>query len=101
MKDMYVSPFLQREGEYQFVLEYEAKKLMLKIDLYEEGAKKLTASFSGNARTFESATLARLFTRHTFITFGVVTRTLWQTLKLWRKDLTFYSPTSSDQIRRY
>ncbi len=101
MKDMYVSPFLQREGEYRFTLEYEAKKMMLKIDLYEESAKKLTASFSGTARTFDNATLMKLFARHAFITLAVVTRTLWQTFKLWRKDLTFYSPTPSDTIRRY
>lgn len=101
MKEMYVSPFLDTSGDYRFLLRYEEEKMSLKVDLYEAGEKKLTASFSGKARPFESRTIAKLFARHSFLTFWVVTRTLWQTFKLWRKGLTFYSPSPSDQIRRY
>jgi DUF1365 family protein len=101
MKDMYVSPFLQTSGEYRFLLGYDEEKMSLKVDLYEAGEKKLTAAFSGSARPFRSITVAKLFVRHSFLTFWVVTRTLWQTFKLWRKGLTFYSPMPSDQIRRY
>ncbi len=101
MKDMYVSPFLETVGEYHFFFRYDGEKMSLKVDLHEEGAKKLTASFSGTMRPFESITVAKLFVRHSFLTFWVVTRTLWQSFKLWRKGLTFYSPSPSDQIRRY
>lgn len=101
MKDMYVSPFLETKGEYRFTLQYQETKMSLKVDLYEEGNKKLTASFRGRAKPFKSTTVAKLFARHSFLTFWVVTRTLWQTLKLWRKGLTWYSPTAADQIRRY
>lgn len=101
MKEMYVSPFLETQGDYRFFLRYEDGKMSLKVDLYDEGEKKLTASFSGKAKPFESKTVARLFVRHSFITFWVVTRTLWQSFKLWRKGLTFYEPQASDKIRRY
>ncbi|MBT8343719.1 MAG: DUF1365 domain-containing protein [Sulfurovum sp.] len=100
-KDMYVSPFLETLGDYRFLLRHGGEKMTLKVDLYEENEKKLTASFSGRSRPFASNTVARLFVKHSFITFWVVTRTLWQSLKLWRKGLTFYSPTPSDEIRRY
>jgi hypothetical protein len=101
MKDMYVSPFLETKGEYRFFFRYEGEQMSLRVDLYEEGEKKLTAAFSGVAKPFKSMTVAKLFARHSFLTVWVVTRTLWQTLKLWRKGLTFYSPTPADQIRRY
>lgn len=101
MKEMYVSPFLETSGEYRFFLRYDEDKMSLKVDLYDAGAKKLTACFSGKARPFKSATVAKLFVRHSFLTLWVVTRTLWQSFKLWRKGLTFYSPLPSDQIRRY
>ncbi len=101
MKDMYVSPFLETSGEYRFLFRNEGDKMALKVDLYEADEKKLTASFSGHSRPFESKTVAKLFVKHSFITFWVVTRTLWQSLKLWRKGLTFYSPTPADEIRRY
>jgi hypothetical protein len=100
-KDMYVSPFLETVGDYRFLLRHEDETMTLKVDLYEDNNKKLTASFSGRSRPFESKTVAKLFVKHSFITFWVVTRTLWQSLKLWRKGLTFYSPTPSDEIRRY
>jgi DUF1365 family protein len=87
IKDMYVSPFLETKGEYHFLFRYEGEKMSLKVDLYEEGAKKLTAAFNGVSKPFKSMTVAKLFVRHSFLTFWVVTRTLWQTLKLWRKGL--------------
>ena len=101
IKDMYVSPFLETKGEYRFSFRKEGEQLSLKVDLYEEGVKKLTAAFSGMEKPFKSMTVAKLFVRHTFLTFWVVTRTLWQTFKLWRKGLTWYSPMPEDQIRRY
>jgi DUF1365 family protein len=101
MKTMYVSPFLDTSGEYRFYLHYDARKFSLKIDLYDDEAKKLTASFSGQAKPFEGKTVAKLFLRHSFLTLWVVTRTIWQSLKLKRKGLIFYEPTPSDQIRRY
>ena len=89
MKDMYVSPFLETSGDYRFLFRREDDKMSLKVDLYEADKKKLTASFTGTSRPFESKTVAKLFFKHSFITFWVVTRTLWQSLKLWRKGLTF------------
>lgn len=60
MKDMYVSPFLETSGEYRFLFRHEDDKMSLKVDLYEENEKKLTASFSGHSRPFESKTVAKL-----------------------------------------
>jgi len=100
-KDMYVSPFLQTLGEYRFVFSNQKSKLLLKVDLYEEDRKKLTASFSGTPKPFNNATIAKLFLRHSFLTLWVVTRTLWQSFRLWRKGLRFYSPTPADTLRRY
>jgi DUF1365 family protein len=98
---MYVSPFLETKGEYLFSLSYTEDHLSLKVDLFEEGEKKLTAAFTGSAKPFGSKSVLTLFVRHSFLTMWVVTRTLWQTFKLWRKGLTWYSPTPLDQVRRY
>ena len=35
-KDMYVSPFFECEGVYEFELKYDQNKLFIKIDLYED-----------------------------------------------------------------
>jgi len=100
-KDMHVSPFLDRQGIYKFSLEYSDEKMNLGVTLYEGGEKKLVASFTGKALPFSVSSIVHLLTRQTFLSFGVVTRTLWQSFKLWRKKLRWYTPIKIDQIRRY
>lgn len=100
-KDMYVSPFLKRDGLYKFTVGYTDEKLSISVMLYEENEKTLVASFGGKSKEFSAKNVMGLFCRHTFLTFWVVTRTLWQSLKLYMKGLKFYSVTSQDQTRRY
>jgi DUF1365 family protein len=100
-KDMHVSPFLERTGEYKFTFECSQTKIHMGVTLYEEGKKKLIAYFNGNALPFSTSSIRHLMLRHTFLTFGVVTRTLWQSFKLYLKGLRWYSPIKLDQTRRY
>jgi DUF1365 family protein len=100
-KEMYVSPFLETNGEYLFHLNYKKEEIALNVDLVQEGEKTLTAAFRGRLKSFRAKSVWTLFMKHSFITLWVVTRTLWQTFKLWQKKLRWYSPTPSDQIRRY
>ena len=100
-KDMHVSPFLERTGIYKFNLEYSCEQMNLGVTLYENGEKKLIANFTGKALPFSVSSIIHLLSRQTFLTFGVVTRTLWQSFKLWRKGLSWYTPIKLDQTRRY
>jgi len=100
-KDMYVSPFLKRDGVYKFSLILDAEKLFINITLDEDNKKKLIASFGGKEKEFSAKSVMSLFCRHTFLTFWVVTRTMWQSLKLWLKGMKFISVTPQDQIRRF
>ncbi len=100
LKEMYVSPFLKRDGLYKFTMGLKDKKFSLSVILYQENEKTLIASFSGTAQEFNAKNVIRLFCRHTFLTFWVVTRTLWQSLRLWLKGLKFHSVTAQDQIMR-
>ena len=100
-KDMYVSPFLKRDGLYKFVMEYTQEQFNLSITLYEENAKKLVARLTTKAKMFTTSAARGLFFRHLFFTFRVVTRTLWQSLLLYVKGIKYQSVTPQDQIRRY
>jgi DUF1365 family protein len=77
------------------------KTINLSVTLYEEGEKKLIAAFNGKSLPFSVSSIIHLLSRQTFLTFGVVTRTLWQTFKLWRQGLRWYTPIKLDQTRRY
>ena len=100
-KDMYVSPFLKRDGVYKFTLSIEEESFSIKVLLDEDDEKKLIASFKGSQKEFSAKSVMSLFCKHTFLTFWVVTRTMWQSLKLWIKGIKFTSVTAQDQIRRY
>lgn len=100
-KDMYVSPFLKRDGLYKFVVDYTREHLNLSITLYEDNEKTLIAALKTVAKEYTQQNIREIFLRHIFLTFRVVTRTLWQTLKLYTKGITFNSVTAQDQIRRY
>lgn len=100
-KDMYVSPFFKRDGDYAFVFRYSKDEIFVKIDLFEDNKKKLTAYFKGKGREFSSKNILKLFLKHQFLTLFVVTRTLYQSLKLYLKGLKFTSPIKEDTKRRF
>jgi len=100
-KDMYVSPFLKRDGLYKFVVDYTPEHLNISITLYEENEKTLIAALKTSAKEYSVQNVREIFFRHLFLTFRVVTRTLWQSLRLKLKGLTFYEVTPQDQLRRY
>ncbi len=100
-KEMYVSPFYDYQGEYRFKLRYEPEQFDVHVDLEDESGTTLHSHFSGRPLPFRTSTVLALFARHTFLTLWVVTRTLWQTFKLWRKGLKWHDPRPNDQLRRY
>lgn len=100
-KDMYVSPFFNRDGKYDFTFKYDEEKVSLKIDLYEENKKMLTAFFSGNSLDYNESNLMKLFLKHTFLTTFVVTRTLWQSFRLYLKGMKFRKAEEIDTKRRH
>jgi len=100
IKDMYVSPFFKREGSYVFSLTYEENQFSLGINLFENDTKMLNSTFVAKSLEFNESNIISLFFRHTVLTIWVVTRTIWQSLKLKIKGLKWNKPTAQDQIRR-
>jgi len=100
-KSMYVSPFMGYEGMYRFTIEYTLEHFGLAVELNVNDAPLLLAHFSGSAKPFTASSIRSLLCAHTFLTFFVVTRTLWQTLRLKLKGgLTWYTPRAQDQIHK-
>jgi len=69
--------------------------------LYEDGIKTMMTTFHATAKEFSAKSVLAIFAKHSFLTFKVVTRTLWQSLKLYRLGLKFNAVTPIDQHRRY
>ena len=100
-KNMYVSPFFKPNGEYKFNLKYTNNKLSLNITLYEDNKKVLISNFSGKSYILKPQNILKLFLKYIFLTFLVVIRTIYQTIKLKLKGLKWSNPRTKDKIRRY
>lgn len=100
-KDMYVSPFFDRLGEYDFIFKYTDEKLFIQIDLYEENQKKLTAILNSKPMSFNTKNNLKIFFKYGFTTFIVVLGTMYQAIKLYLKKLQIFKPTNEDKIRRF
>ena len=100
-KDMYVSPFFECVGVYEFELKYDQNKLFIKIDLYENKQHKLTAVFNSKSKPYTFKNILKIFLKYMFSTFLVVTRTYFHAIRLYLKGLKIYSPRENDKIRRF
>lgn len=99
-KSMYVSPFMGYEGVYTFTLEYTPEHLGVKVLLSEGEREMLVAHFSGSSLPFSTRSIRTLLCNHTFLSLFVVTRTLWQSLRLKLKGLAWHSPRPQDQTKQ-
>jgi uncharacterized protein len=99
-KSMYVSPFMGYDGEYHFTIDYTPEHFDLAVQLHHNGTYLLIADFKGTVKPFSTASVRSLLCAHTFLSFFVVTRTLWQTLRLKLKGLQWNSPRAQDQIKK-
>ena len=100
-KDMYVSPFFECEGVYEFELKYDENKLFIKIDLYEDKQHKLTAIFNSKAKPYNFKNIVKIFFKYMFSTFLVVSRTFYHAFRLYIKGLKIHFPRDNDKIRRF
>lgn len=99
-KEMYVSPFFQRDGIYEFVFQSSPEKFWLHITYTREATKQLTTTLSTERLPFNDKELIKIFFLYPMLTLGVVVQTLWQSLRLKLKGLTWYQSLPIDQEKR-
>lgn len=86
-KAFYVSPFLPVAGSYHFKVLRPGARLAMTIRESDADGPMLTASFAGEARSFDDTELARVFLRHPLMTLKVVAGIHWEALRLWLKGI--------------
>lgn len=89
-KGFHVSPFIDMEAEYHFILSPPDESLHIVINEYQEQALMLTATQRGQRIPFNTSKLLSLFFRMPLLTLKVMTLIHWQALKIWWRGATFY-----------
>ncbi len=90
-KEFHVSPFLPREGHYQFRIKLNNKNIGLWIDYYnKEGKRTLTTSLKGKIEELTKQAQRKAFWRTPFVTLQAILLIHWQALKLKIKGIKFF-----------
>lgn len=115
-KVFHVSPFCEVKGHYRFRFEQIAGRAFAQID-YDDGNdlqsannennndsdrasdKLIVTVIHGKPEPLTSRAALRAFVRHPLMTVGVVARIHWQALKLWFKNVPFFTKPSPPSIK--
>lgn len=85
-KVFHVSPFLEREGGYQFRFALQKNKMGAWIDFYDaENKKKLLTLLSGRFDDLSKTSALKAFWRYPLVTFKAIGLIHWQAVKLFLK----------------
>jgi hypothetical protein len=90
-KLFHVSPFLSREGEYQFRFDFRDDKLGVWIDLFQNGEKILATNLLGNLVPLTRKNLLKCFFKYPLVTIKVIGLIHYQALKLLAKGIKYIS----------
>ena len=86
-KEMYVSPFTEVEGRYDFKLNRPGDRLSLAINLTKDGQHILSAGFQGERRALTDRALLATFFQYPLMTLKVIAGIHMEALRLWLKGV--------------
>ncbi|MFM7084906.1 MAG: DUF1365 domain-containing protein [Hyphomicrobium sp.] len=90
-KVFHVSPFMPLDGEYRFRFVEKAERLAIRVDLYRNDRRALSATISGKLVTLTSKALAKSFLQHPFPTLQVIFLIHFHAVRLYMKGLKYFS----------
>lgn len=90
-KVFHVSPFLPTDGEYRFRFIEKPERLAIRVDLYRQDARVLSATIAGRLSTLTSRTMLMSFLRHPFPTLQVVLLIHYHAARLYMRGLKIFS----------
>lgn len=86
-KAMYVSPFTEMEGRYDFKLNSPGEHLSLTINLSKGDQHVLSAGFQGERRALSDKALVATFFQYPLMTLKVIAGIHMEALRLWVKGV--------------
>jgi uncharacterized protein len=91
-KLFHVSPFLAREGQYEFRFDIQDNSLNIVINFHNEtGHKQLVTALTGDLQSLNRKRLRYAFWRYPLITFKGILMIHWHALKLVLKGIKYIS----------
>jgi len=99
-KYFYVSPFLNHDMDFDFLLAVPGEKLELVINTTQGGKPVLIATLTGQRVPLTNHRLLGYALRFPFITLKVLGLIEWQAFKLWLKKLPYWKKSEHPELQR-
>jgi DUF1365 family protein len=90
-KVFHVSPFLPTDGQYRFRFIEKPERVAIRVDLYRNDARVLSATIAGRLSTLSSRAMLKSFLRHPFPTLLVVLLIHYHAARLYMRGLKIFS----------
>lgn len=88
-KIFHVSPFIERNGEYEFRFQLKEAKTGIWINHKDEDGPLLLTSVTGNLEPLTKRTIRKAFFSYPLLTFKAITLIHWQAIKLLLKGMKY------------
>jgi len=99
-KLFHVSPFLKREGHYEFQFHITNDDLKIDINFFNgDGDKQLLTYLKGDFEAMNKQCLRKAFWRYPLVTFKAIILIHWQALKIITKGIKYISKPDQKSIR--
>ncbi|WP_246813874.1 DUF1365 domain-containing protein [Leptospira gomenensis] len=99
-KFFYVSPFLDLNSEFEFVLGSPEDRLHIRIDAFENDRKVMTTVYTGSRIPLNDLNLFLMFFYYPLVTLRVIALIHWQALKLYLKGLPFIRKNENMDLQK-
>lgn len=95
-KEMYVSPFTQVAGSYDFHVRAPGPEVVVGVAFRDKDGPAIKTHFRGRRIALTDLALAGLVARHPLMTLKVVVAIHYEALRLWMKRIPFFSHRTTE-----
>jgi len=99
-KYFYVSPFIDHDANFEFVVGVPDEKLNIRIDDIKEGRKIFISTLTGIRKEFSGWNLFKYFLRFPVIPLQVMFLIHWNALLLWLKKIPYHKKAAHANLQR-